>query len=104
MINKVILIGNIGNTPELKQVSDLFSVLNFSVATSESYKKDGEWIDETEWHSIVLFNPSEYITDNLEKGKKVYIEGKLQTDKYTDQDGVQRYNTKIIARTLKILK
>ena len=103
-INKVILIGNLGKDPETKQLSNQ-AVTNFSVATSESWKdkQSGESKEKTEWHNIVCFGRlAEIAGEYLRKGSKVYIEGKLQTDKY-EKDGQTHYSTKINARELQML-
>lgn len=105
MINKVILIGNLGKDPELRHTSSGAAVTSFSVATSESYKdKAGEWQNLTEWHNIVLWNEAaERAEKQLKKGDKVYIEGKLKTDKY-DKEGATHYSTKIIASLFRSLE
>ncbi|WP_375678233.1 single-stranded DNA-binding protein [Bartonella sp. AP72JLCBS] len=100
MLNKVILIGHLGANPESKTMSTGIEVVNFRMATSESYtdKATNKRIDKTEWHSIVVFNPhlAKVALQYLNKGSKVYIEGRLQTRKWQDKNGVDRYVTEVI--------
>jgi len=103
-VNKVILVGNLGNDPELRTTQSGVSVATISIATSEAYKdKAGEWQSNTEWHRVNLWD---YMADsaqkNLKKGSKVYIEGKLQTKSY-EKDGITRYVTDIRATSLVLL-
>ena len=105
-INKVILIGNLGNDPEVKYMPSGDAVANISVATSESWKDKatGEKVEKTEWHRVVLFKRlGEIAGEYLKKGSKVYIEGRLQTRKWQGQDGQDRYTTEIIANDLQML-
>lgn len=99
-VNKVILIGNLGRDPEIRAAQDGSKVASFSVATSETWKDkvSGERKDRTEWHRIVVFNPNlcDICEKYLHKGSKVYLEGQLQTRKWQDQAGVERYTTEII--------
>jgi len=104
MINKVILIGNLGADPEVRYTQNGTAVTNFRVATTESFKKDGERQEQTEWHRVVAFGRlGEICGEYLSKGSKVYIEGRLQTRKWEDRDGNARYTTEIIAREMKML-
>ena len=105
MINQVILIGNVGSDPEQRQANNGSAVVNFSVATSRRWKgTDGQMQEETEWHRIVAFSRlAEICGQYLTKGSKVYIEGRLQTNKWTDKDGNARYTTQVIAREMKML-
>ncbi|WP_375643869.1 MULTISPECIES: single-stranded DNA-binding protein, partial [unclassified Bartonella] len=100
MLNKVMLIGYLGADPESKTMSSGAEVVNFRMATSESYtdKATNNRIDKTEWHSIVVFNPhlAKIALQYLNKGSKVYIEGRLQTRKWQDKNGVDRYVTEVI--------
>ncbi|WP_375626937.1 single-stranded DNA-binding protein [Bartonella sp. MU37NMGALS] len=100
MLNKVMLIGHLGANPESKTMSSGIEVVNFRMATSESYtdKATNKRIDKTEWHSIVVFNPhlAKIALQYLNKGSKVYVEGKLQTRKWQDKNGVDRYVTEVI--------
>jgi single-strand DNA-binding protein len=98
-INKVILIGNLGSKPELKYSSSNTAITNLSVATSESWtdKNTGQKQEKTEWHRVSVFGKlAEIVSNYCDKGSKVYIEGKLQTRKYQDKSGVDRYATEII--------
>jgi len=96
-LNKVMLIGNLGRDSETRVSPSNVSVTNFSIATENSYKgKDGNWVNETTWHNLVSFNLSDYFKEVLKKGAKVYVEGRIQTDNYTDKDGNKKYSTKII--------
>lgn len=104
MINKVILIGNLGADPEIRYTQNETTVANFNIATTETWVQDGEKKEKTEWHRIVAFgNLAEIIKDYLEKGSKVYIEGRLQTRSWEDSDGNKKYTTEIVARELKML-
>ncbi len=106
MINKVILIGNLGKDPESRHLDSGVAVSKFSVATSESYQdKNGEWQTLTEWHNIVCWRGlAERVEKTLKKGNRVYIEGKLTTRKWQDQDGKDRYTTDIVARIVRSLE
>lgn len=105
-INKVILIGNLGSDPDVRYTPSGSAVANLSIATSESWKdkNTGEKQDRTEWHRVVLFNRlGEIAGEYLKKGAKVYIEGRLQTRKWQDKGGQDRYTTEIIATDLQML-
>ena len=99
-LNKVILIGNLGKDPEVRKMQSGDSVVNFSLATSESWrdKNSGERKEKTEWHNIVIFNDgiAKVAEQYLKKGMKVYIEGAMQTRKWTDNSGVEKYTTEIV--------
>lgn len=106
MINKVILIGNLGKDPEVRHFEGNSSVASFSVATSESYidKTTNERKTQTEWHNIAMWNGLANVAEKyLKKGSQVYIEGKLTTRKWQDKDGNDRYTTEVVARTMKML-
>ena len=105
MINKVILIGNLGADPELRYTPNGIMVATFSVATSERWKgQDGKAQESTEWHRVVAWGKlAEICNQYLHKGSRVYIEGKLQTKKWQDQNGVERFITEVIARDMKML-
>ncbi|WP_375707698.1 single-stranded DNA-binding protein [Bartonella sp. AA1HLJMS] len=100
MLNKVTLIGRLGANPESKTMNSGAEIVNFSIATSESYtdKNTHQKVEKTEWHSIVVFNPhlAKIALQYLNKGSKVYVEGKLQTRKWQDKNGHDRYTTEII--------
>lgn len=105
-INKVILIGNLGQDPEVKAMPNGDSVANLSLATDESYKdkQTGQMVPKTEWHRITMYKRlAEIAGEYLSKGSKVYIEGKLQTRKWQDQTGQERYTTEIVAREMQML-
>ena len=98
-INKVILIGNLGTTPELKYAAGGNAILNLSLATSETWtdKKTGQKQEKTEWHRVVLFSKlAELVSKYCNKGSKLYIEGKLQTRKWTNKEGKDQYTTEVI--------
>jgi single-strand DNA-binding protein len=99
-VNKVILVGNLGREPEVRTAQDGSKIVNFSIATSENWKDraTGEKKERTEWHRIVIFNDnlSKIAEQYLRKGSKVYVEGQLQTRKYTDKDGQERQTTEIV--------
>jgi single-strand DNA-binding protein len=105
-INKVILIGNLGNDPETKYMPSGGAVTNITVATSESWKDktSGQAQERTEWHRVVFFNKlAEIAGEYLRKGSKVYIEGSLRTRKWQDQGGQDRYTTEIVANEMQML-
>lgn len=102
-INKVILVGNLGQDPEIRYMPNGNAVANFSVATSESWKdkQTGESRDRTEWHRVVVFGKLAEITgEYVKKGTQVYIEGQLQTRKWQDQSGTDRYTTEVVVNTV----
>lgn len=103
MINKVILVGNLGANPEVRYTQSGVAVATLSVATSRSWKdKDDNWQDETEWHRVILWGQAaERCNDSFAKGNKVYVEGRLQTRKWQDQNGNDRYSTEVVAGVLK---
>lgn len=104
-VNKVILVGHLGKDPELRYLPSGDAVANFSIATSEKWKnKDGEQQEQTEWHRISLFGKvAEIAGEYLRKGSLVYIEGKLQTRKWSDKDGNDRYTTEIRGDRMQML-
>ncbi|PIQ49092.1 MAG: single-stranded DNA-binding protein [Cytophagales bacterium CG12_big_fil_rev_8_21_14_0_65_40_12] len=104
-VNKVILVGNLGKDPEVRHLENGRAVANFSLATSETYKnKQGEKVTNTEWHNIVLWSPIAEIAEKfLKKGNQVYIEGKLTTRSWDDQDGNKRYTTEVVGNNLTLL-
>jgi single-strand DNA-binding protein len=100
-LNKIMLIGNLGKDAETRFTTNNLSVTNYTMATTNSYKgKDGNWVNETTWHNIVSFNLSDYFKDNLKKGKKFYVEGRLSKRDYTDKDGIKRYMTEVITEKI----
>lgn len=104
-INKVILVGNLGNDPETRYSQSGSAITTISVATSESWKdKNGEQQERTEWHRVKFFGRlAEIAGEYLKKGRQVYIEGSLRTEKYTDKNGVEKYATDIIANEMQML-
>ncbi|MEZ4756316.1 MAG: single-stranded DNA-binding protein [Flavobacteriales bacterium] len=105
-VNKVILIGNLGADPEVRQVSSDAKVANFRIATSETYKdrQTGERREQTEWHNIVAWRGLAEITERyLRKGSKVYVEGKLRTRQWQDKEGNTRYTTEVHAEEMTML-
>lgn len=99
-INKVILVGNVGQDPEIRSVSDGREIANFSLATSESWKdkNSGEKKEKTEWHKVVIFSQGlvGIVKNYVKKGTKLYLEGSLQTRKWTDAQGVEKYTTEVV--------
>jgi len=104
-VNKVILLGNLGRDPETRYTTGGDAVTNLNIATSEQWKdKNGEKQERTEWHRVVLFGrQAEVAGEYLKKGRSVYIEGRLQTRKYTDKDGVEKYATDIRVDQMQML-
>ncbi|MDA3872015.1 MAG: single-stranded DNA-binding protein [Candidatus Marinimicrobia bacterium] len=105
-MNKVILVGHLGQDPELKSTSTNIHVVNISVATNESFKRknETEYTDKTEWHRCVAFGKTaDYITNYITKGRLVYIDGRLQTRKWTDKDNNTRYSTEVMIETIMML-
>jgi single-strand DNA-binding protein len=104
-VNKVILIGNLGRDPETRYTTGGDAVTNLRIATSEQWKdKNGEKQERTEWHTVVLFGrQAEIAGEYLKKGRSVYIEGRLQTRKYTDKEGVEKYSTEIVGDRMQLL-
>lgn len=104
MINKVILVGNLGNDPETRESNNGTTIGNLRVATSHSVKRDDKWENETEWHVVKCFGKTaEFAGQYLQKGGKVYVEGRIHTRSWEDKDGNKRYTTEVIADTLKSL-
>lgn len=103
-VNKIILVGNLGKDPEVRTMQSGDKVANLSIATSERWKdKSGERKERTEWHRVVIFNQNiiKVAEQYLKKGSKVYIEGQLETRKWTDQSGVDKYSTEVVLRPYK---
>ncbi|CCZ09345.1 MULTISPECIES: single-stranded DNA-binding protein [Culturomica] len=105
MVNKVILIGNVGADPEVRYLDGGVAVANLRLATTESYKnKNGEKVDQTEWHNIVLWRGlAEIVEKYVKKGMRLYIEGRIRTRSWDDQNGVKRYTTEIYADNMQML-
>jgi single-strand DNA-binding protein len=105
-VNKVILVGRLGTDPEMRNTASGSVVTNLSVATNDGYKdkQTGQFVDATEWHRVVLFNRlAEVAAQYLKKGKPVYIEGRIRTNKWQDQQGQDRYTTEIVANEMQLL-
>lgn len=104
-VNKVILVGNLGRDPEVRRMTSGDPVVNLSVATSETWrdKASGERKEKTEWHRVVIFNKNlaDVAEKYLRKGSKVYLEGALQTRKWTDKDGAEKYTTEIVLQNFR---
>jgi len=104
-VNKVILVGNLGKDPEIRHLENGRAVVNFPIATSETYKtRDGEKVTKTEWHNVVLWTPLAEIAEKyLSKGSQLYVEGKLTTRSWDDKDGNKRYTTEVVGREMTLL-
>jgi single-strand DNA-binding protein len=100
-LNRIMLIGRLGRDAETRFTTNNVSVTNFTLATDYRYKgKNGDWVNETTWHNVVSFNLSDYFKENLKKGRKFYVEGRLSKRDYTDKDGIKRYNTEVVSEKL----
>lgn len=103
-INKVILVGHLGKDPEVRHLEGNVSVASFPLATSETYNKDGRKIEQTEWHNIVMWRGlADVASKYLQKGKLVYIEGKLRTRSFEDKEGHKKYTTEVVAENFTML-
>lgn len=104
-VNKVILIGNLGKNPETRYLNNGDAVANITIATTDTWKdKNGEKQDKTEWHRVTFYKKlAEIAGEYLKKGSSVYIEGRLETKKWTDKNGIERYTTDIVANEMKML-
>jgi len=104
-VNKVILVGNLGQDPEVRYLDSGVAVANFSLATTENYKnKQGERVSQTEWHNIVLWRGLAEVAEKyLKKGSSIYVEGKIRNRKWEDKEGNTRYNTEILADNMTML-
>jgi len=103
-INKVILVGHLGKDPEVRHLDGGVTVASFPLATSETYTKDGKKIEQTEWHNIVMWRGlADIASKYLQKGKLVYIEGKLRTRSFEDKEGHKKYTTEIVAENFTML-
>jgi len=100
-LNKIMLIGNLGRDVETRFTTANVSISSFSMATTNGYKgKDGNWVNETTWHNITVFNMSDFMKENLKKGRKVYVEGRLTKREYTDKEGIKRYSTDVVSEKI----
>ncbi|RVT98135.1 single-stranded DNA-binding protein [Mucilaginibacter limnophilus] len=103
-INKVILIGHLGKDPEIRYLEGGVSVASFPLATSETFNKDGKKVEQTEWHNIVMWRSlADVAAKYLQKGKLVYIEGKLRTRSFEDKEGIKKYTTEVVAENFTML-
>ena len=104
-VNKVILVGNLGQDPEVRYLDSGVAVANFSLATTENYKnKQGERVSQTEWHNMVLWRGLAEVAEKyLKKGSSIYVEGKIRNRKWEDKEGNTRYNTEILADNMTML-
>src|SRR5438067_13782132 len=103
-INKVILVGHLGKDPEVRHLEGGVAVASFPLATSETFNKDGRKVEQTEWHNIVMWRGlADVAAKFLQKGKLVYIEGKLRTRSFEDKEGIKKYTTEIVAENFTML-
>ena len=103
-INKVILVGHLGKNPDIRYLEGGVSVVSFPLATSETFNKDGRKVEQTEWHNIVMWRGlADVAAKFLQKGKLVYIEGKLRTRSFEDKEGIKKYTTEVVAENFTLL-
>ena len=103
-VNKVILVGNLGRDPEVRETKSGSNVANLRVATTHRSKVGDEWQEQTEWHTVTVFGrQAELCGRYLEKGRQVYVEGRVQTRKWQDKEGNDRYSTEVVANDVKFL-
>ncbi len=105
-INKVILVGNLGNDPDVRYTAGGAAVANVSIATTEAWKdrESGDMQEKTEWHRVVFFGKlAEIVAEYVKKGSQIYVEGRLQTRKWQDKEGTERYTTEIVANEMQML-
>ena len=103
-VNKAILVGRLGVDPELRNTGTGSSVVNIRMATTDRRKEGDQWVDHTEWHNVTVWGrTAENVAKFCSKGKEIYVEGKIQTRKYTDKSGVDRYSTEIVADNVRFL-
>jgi single-strand DNA-binding protein len=103
-INKVILVGHLGKDPEVRNLEGGVAVASFPLATSETFNKDGRKVEQTEWHNIVMWRGlADVAAKFLQKGKLVYIEGKLRTRSFEDKEGIKKYTTEVVAENFTML-
>lgn len=100
-LNRIMLLGRLGKDAETRFTANNIAVTSFGVATDYNHKdKDGNWQTETTWHNVVAFSLSDYYRDNLKKGKRVYVEGRLTKRDYTDKEGIKRYTTDVVCERI----
>ena len=103
-VNKVILVGRLGKDPEVRYTQSGTAVTNFNMATNRTYKKDDEKVEETEWHRVVAFGrQAEICGEYLQKGRQIYVEGRLQTRDWEDKEGNRRWTTEVILENMQML-
>jgi len=103
-VNKVILVGHLGKDPEARSLEGGVSVVSFPLATSETFNKDGHKVEQTEWHNIVMWRGlADVAARYLQKGRLVYIEGKLRTRSFDDKEGIKKYTTEVVAENFTLL-
>ena len=99
-LNKIMILGNLGQDAETRFTTDNMSITNFSVATTYSYKKGEDWVNDTTWHNVTAFKVSDYIKDKLGKGSQVLVKGRISKRDYVDKEGIKRYSVDIIAEKI----
>jgi len=103
-INKAFILGRLGRDPEMRYAPSGTAIATFSVATNSSQKQDGEWVDKTDWHNILVFGKNaEFAGEYLKKGKQVFIEGRMQTSSWEDQQGQKKYKTEIVVSDIQMI-
>lgn len=103
-INKAMLLGRLGKDPDMRYAPSGTAIATFSIATNHRQKAEGDWVDKTEWHNILVFGKlAEFAGEYLQKGKQVFIEGRLQTSSWEDQQGAKKYKTEIVASELQLI-
>ncbi len=103
-VNKVILLGRLGKDPEMRYAPSGTAIATFSLATNHRQKSEGEWVDKTEWHNLLAFGKTaEFVGEYLNKGKQVFVEGRLQTSSWEDQQGQKKYKTEILVNDLQMV-
>lgn len=103
-INKVILVGHLGKNPDVRKLEGGVTVASFPLATSETFNKDGRKVEQTEWHNVVMWRGlADVAAKFLQKGKLVYIEGKLRTRSFEDKEGIRKYTTEVVAENFTLL-
>jgi len=99
-LNRIMLIGNLGRDAETRFTTGNTEICTFSLATTHSWKKDDNWVNETTWHNVTAFKVSEYVKAGLTKGSPCYVEGRLSKREYTDKEDIKRYSTDVIAEKI----
>lgn len=103
-VNKVVLVGHVGADPEIRKIQGDVSVTSFALATSETIKKNGVKVEQTDWHQIIMWRTlADVAVKLLKKGKLIFVEGKMKTRRYEDKDGILRYTTEVVAETFTLL-